>query len=252
MVRIAITLAVGGLLTVVVLGCNGSNPLSGNKDKNRNAEVSFVFGSDPTLRDRVIALTGTLKPNPLSGDIAGATEKYRLTLFKSTDGVTFSAATLLTPGGVATEQTFPVGTATPVILNWDRDDDFSVDVQARVWLKLEADQVTNGNGIGTVTLGPKEIDTRASGGCHDRSPRITSDVITLTVNQPSAATVVTQFGDTPLTYSINEPLSGGLLFNTDGSVTGTPTTATSQVRLVTVTDSCLNRRDQAWITIIVQ
>ncbi|MEO7995124.1 MAG: hypothetical protein ABI743_12055, partial [bacterium] len=214
--------------------------------------VDMSLGSGIVWRDRVISLTSTVTPSELDSDTAGVTEEYKLALSFSTDGATFQPATLLSVGGAATSitQAFPVGTTTMVVLKWDRDTDIAGTEEDNVSLKLVATQVA-ATGTGSVTKGPKIVDTGASGACAEDAPRLSTADVTLSVGVPATKSVTAEFGDLPLSYSINEPLQGGLIFHPDGSITGTPTAALSSLRLITVTDNCGDRTDEAWITIQV-
>lgn len=242
---LALTACEGGLLD---LGGGGGG------NRTRNVDVTLDLGPEATLRNRVITLSGTIRPDRFDRDAPGTTEGYAVALeFATGTDQTFLPATLLLAPGLSLQDpiNFPVGTSTPFTIKWDRDADITQDVVSRVYLRLTAQQA-QGTGIGTVTRGPKEVDVRGTGGCSARTPRITRSSVLLQRNVPSNERIPVEFGVAPLTFTVNEPLSNGLELQPDGRITGTPLGPMAPIlRLVTVTDSCGGRLDQAWMTIAV-
>lgn len=241
----------------LLAGCSGGglDPFGGGSQRNRNADVMLDLGPAAKLRDRVIVMSGSIRPDLFSNDTLGATASYRVSLEYATGSETnFKPATLLLAPGISLTEpiVFPVGVESPFTIKWDRDADIPREVEARVWLRLILTQASGGSGIGSATRGPKEIDVRAGDGCGDKTPRITQTSILIPRNTPSTSRIPTEFGTSPLQFTINEPLPNGLTLESDGRITGTPAGPMGPIlRLVTVTDACQNRSDQAWITIAV-
>ncbi|HYE78387.1 MAG TPA: hypothetical protein VEI97_10395 [bacterium] len=246
--------AVGLVLATLALGaCNGGEGFGG-----RNAEVDLNFEGTGTLRGRVVPLEVQIAPESRPGDTASTTARYALALTYSRDNVTFLPATLLSTPGAETNivplDDYPVGQTTTIALVWDRERDIP-DARASVHLRLTATrEATDGPIAGSITKGPRVLDFGALAPCTMAAPRITSGTINVPRNQTVDVALAAQFGDPPLTWSINEPLQGGLTLNPTGRITGTTTASTpaTQVRLFTVADNCSGRQDQAWLTVRVQ
>lgn len=249
--------ALASLLLLLLSGCSSVaiDPFGSSSNRNRNADVTLDLGTAAKLRDRVVVMSGTIRPDVFNGDAIGTVERYRVSLeYAVGTETTFKPATLLLAPGISLSDpiAFPVGVTSPFTIKWDRDADLKQDVEARVWLRLTLTQAEKGQGVGSVTRGPKEVDVRPGDGCADKTPRITNTSVLIPRNVPSTAVIQTEFGTRPLTFTINEPLPLGLTFESDGRITGTPSGPIGPIlRLVTVTDNCQSRSDQAWITLAV-
>lgn len=241
----------------LLAGCGGGglDPFGGGAPRNRNADVTLDLGPAAKLKDRVITMSGTIRPDVFTNDDPGTLASYNVRLeFATGSESNFRPATLLLAPGISLTEPipFPVGAVTPFTIKWDRDADISQEVEARTWLRLTLTQAADGSGLGSATRGPKELDVRSGDGCGDKTPRITQTSILIPRNVASTAVIPTQFGTPPLSFTVNEPLPNGLTLEPDGRITGTPSSPFGPIlRLITVTDACQARSDQAWVTIAV-
>lgn len=242
------------LAVLLILGCNEG----GGGQGSRNADVDLDFPSG-TLRGRVVPMTVSITPEMQLNDPVNASEQYVLTLFYSIDNTNFLPATLLASPGADTNiipaDAYLVGQTTQIPIVWNRKEDIT-NPQEQVFLRLSAllDR-EDGPVVGSVTMGPRDLNWGALSPCTKAAPRLVTTTITIPRGGVADHALVAEFGELPLTWSVNEPLQGGLVLDGPGGrITGTTDASTpgTQVRLFTTTDACSGRQDMAWITVRVQ